>query len=122
MSKLTLPCTRKKAYVSVIVPLSGVIVVGLIALIFSSLLSYSIWLGGFLWFFPNGYVAIKLFHTIETEPKRFVMQFYKSEIVKLLMVALLFILVAKWIPVNMMGIFAGYMSAQIIFWIMLVKM
>lgn len=115
MARLILPAIRKQAYLSVCFPLGGVMVVSLAALIFSTILSYSIVLGGIIWFLPHGYAAIKLFHHIETKPKRFMMIFYKSEIIKLLLVALLFILVVKWIPASFFGLLVGYLCAQMIF-------
>ncbi len=117
MARLILPAIRKQAYLSVCLPLVGVAIGSLVALIFSDQLSYSILLGGIIWFLPHGYVAIKLFHHIETKPKRFVMMFYKSEVIKLILVALLFILVVKWIPVIVVGLLVGYLCAQVIFWL-----
>ncbi len=115
MARLVLPAIRKRAYLSVCSSLGGVVIVSLMALIFSVMLSYSILLGGIIWFLPHGYAAIKLFHHIETKPKRFMMVFYKSEITKLILVALLFILVMKWIPASFVGLIAGYLCAQVIF-------
>jgi len=117
MARLILPAIRKQAYLSVCLPLGGVVIVSLAALIFSAILSYSILLGGIIWFLPHGYAAIKLFHHIETKPKRFMMVLYKSEIIKLILVALLFILVVKWIPASFVGLIAGYLCAQVIFWL-----
>jgi F0F1-type ATP synthase assembly protein I len=117
MAKLILPALRKQVYLSVCLPLGVVMLVSLAALIFSVMLSYSIVLGGIIWFLPQGYTAVKLFHHIETTPKRFMMIFYKSEIVKLALVALLCILVMKWIPASFVGLLAGYLCAQVIFWL-----
>jgi len=117
MARLVLPAIRKQAYLSVCLPLGGVVIVSLVALIFSIILSYSIALGGIIWFLPHGYAAIKLFHHIETKPKRFMVMFYKSEIIKLISVALLFILVVKWIPASFPGLLVGYLCAQMIFWL-----
>jgi F0F1-type ATP synthase assembly protein I len=116
MAKLVLPAIRKQAYLSVMWPLGIVSIVSLAACVFSTLLSYSMLLGGIIWFLPQGYVAIKMFHSIETQPKRFIALFYKSETIKLLFIALLFILVVKWFSVSMAGLVAGYLCAQMFFW------
>jgi F0F1-type ATP synthase assembly protein I len=118
MAKLILTSIRKQAYYSVCLPLGGVALISLAALVFSPVFfSYSILLGGVLWFLPQGGVALRLFQHIETNPKRFILLFYRSEIVKLIGVGLLFIVVMKWIPANFIGIILGYLFAQVIFWL-----
>ena len=117
MAKLVLPAVRKQAYMSVCWPLGSVLIVSLAALIFSTIFSYSMLLGGMIWFLPSGYFAIKLFHYVETDPRRFIALFYKNEVIKLVFVALLFILVVKWIPVSFVGLLAGYLCAQVVFWL-----
>src|SRR5258708_4176224 len=104
MAKLVLPAIRKQAYLRVCWPLGIIFIISFVVLVFSTIFSYSILLGGIIWFLPHGYVAIKLFQHIETQPKRFIALFYKSETIKLILVALLFILAVKWLSVSFLGL------------------
>ncbi|HEV2614071.1 MAG TPA: ATP synthase subunit I [Gammaproteobacteria bacterium] len=117
MGKVVLPATRKRIYRGVSFSLGTIAVISFLAFFFQQQIGYSILLGGVLWFLPECYVVYRLFHRIEMEPRRAVMTFYQSEIVKLLLVALLFILVVKEVPVNFIGLIAGYFTAQILFFV-----
>lgn len=117
MGKVVLPATRKRIYRGVSFSLGTIVVISFLAFFVHRQIGYSILLGGVLWFLPELYVAYRLFHRIEMEPKRAMLVFYQSEIVKLLLVALLFILVVKEIPVNFLGLIAGYLIAQILFFV-----
>jgi F0F1-type ATP synthase assembly protein I len=121
MGKVVLPTTRRKVYQGVIFSLGSMVLISFIAFFFQKQIGYSILLGGVLWFLPEFYVAHRLFHRIETDPKRAVMIFYRSEIVKLFLVALLFILVLKELPVSFLGLIAGYFAAQVLFFGFFIK-
>jgi ATP synthase protein I len=116
MSKIILPNVRRKAYLSVIISGIALLIMSIIGLIaFSRIIGISILLGGLVWLVPQGYFAVKLFHQIETTPKKFITRFYINEIVKLFFVSILFICYVKFVPANWVGLFAGYFCAQMFF-------
>lgn len=115
MGKVVLPVTRKKIYRGVSFSLGTVVLFGLLAFFFQKQIGISIWLGGMLWFLPELYVAYRLFHRIETAPKRAMISFYQTEITKLLLVAFLFVLIIKVMTVNILWLILGYLLAQIVF-------
>lgn len=117
MAKLVLKPMRHAVYRAVAIPLGVVMLGGLALLPFNLKVALSVWLGGFIWFLPNGYFAFKCFHTIETNAKRFIVVFYRTELLKLILVAVLFIIVVKLLSVSLAGLIAGYLCAQMIFWI-----
>jgi ATP synthase protein I len=117
--KLILPSLRKKVYLSVFFPLAVVLLASVVMLMFSGERGVSLLLGGIVWVVPQGYVAVRLFHRIETDPKRFMAAFYKSELLKLALAAFLFIAVMKWIPLQVIYFLGGYFCAQVVFWILM---
>jgi F0F1-type ATP synthase assembly protein I len=116
--KVVLQSMRHTAYLTITIPIAIVVIIGLLAWLFSGAhIAYSIVLGGAIWALPNGYMAFKLFHRIETNAKRFVAVFYTTEFLKLLFIAVLFITVVKLLSVNLAGMLAGYVCAQVAFWV-----
>lgn len=115
MSKLVLHSLRNAAYRLVAIPASVILIISLISLIFTDTkFAYSIGLGGCVWILPNFYFAFKLFHKIETEAKKFISVFYRTELFKLAFSALLLIAIIKWLPVTLGAFFIGYFVALVI--------
>ena len=81
--------------------------------------SISIVLGGVVWFIPNLYFAYKVFPNTKTAltPQRIVRNFYRAEVIKLLLSALIFIVILKIFAVAMLPFLTGYAAAQVSFWI-----
>ena len=117
MGKVVLPITRKKMYRGVFFSLGSVVLISFLAILFQQQAGFSFLLGGVLWFLPELYRVHRLFHRIEMEPQRAMMLFYLAEVVKLLMVALLFILMVKLFSVNFLWLIAGYFLAQVLFFV-----
>lgn len=118
MSKLVLHSLRNAAYRLVTIPASVIIISSVITLFFADTkFAYSIGLGGCVWILPNFYFAYKLFHRIETRAKNFVSVFYRTELLKLVLSALLFIAIVKWLPVTLSAILIGYFISFATFWV-----
>lgn len=115
MGKVVLPITRKKMYQGVFFSLGSVVLISCLTILFQKQAGYSFLLGGVLWFLPELFRVYRLFHRIEMEPRRVMMKFYLAEMIKLLMVALLFILMVKLFSVSFLWLIAGYFVAQIVF-------
>jgi ATP synthase protein I len=118
VSKLVLHSLRNAAYRLVAIPASVIIITSFITLIFADTkFAYSIGLGGCVWILPNFYFAYKLFHRIETKANNFISVFYRTELFKLALSALLFIAIVKWLSVTLSAIFIGYFVALVSFWV-----
>lgn len=118
MSKLVLPTTRNQAYRSVLIPMAITAIFSALTLFFTTVeIALAILLGGMCWFLPHAYAAYKLFHQIETNPKHFLIVFFRTEIVKLIFVAVLFIVIIKLLSLNFACLIAGYLCAQLLFWL-----
>ena len=67
---------------------------------------------------PGIYFAHKLFKYVGARmAKQAIGAFYFGEVIKLVMVAVLSVLVFKFIPILPMSFFAGFIVAQLAFWI-----
>lgn len=117
MGTVVLPITRKKMYRGVFFSLGSVVLISCFAMLFQKQAGYSFLLGGVLWFIPELFRVYRLFHRMEMHPQQAVMKFYLAEVVKLLMVALLFVLMVKLFSVSFLWFIAGYFVAQITFFI-----
>ena len=114
MNKLLLPSLKQKAYLSIAIPWVCTVIIGCMTALFSAPWAYSLYLGSVLWGVPQSIIAVRLFRRIEMQPARFMRKFYQSEVIKLLLVALLFILMVKWTCVPVEGLLLGYFIAQVI--------
>ena len=116
MPKLILPAVRKKAYLSVFVPGCIIFLTGLaLQAGLSGVMGKSLWAGGLMWIIPQFYVSLKLFGISELNPEKFIQKFYRSESVKLLLTAVIFIGITRYFPVNIIMLITGYLCAQIFF-------
>jgi ATP synthase protein I len=120
MPKTALQKKRAEALQLVSLPAGIVILVAvLLYLIGSKTAGISTVLGGLVWFIPNLYFAYKVFPNTKAAltPQRIVRNFYRAEVIKLLLSALIFIVILKTFIVAMLPFLAGYAIAQITFWL-----
>jgi ATP synthase protein I len=98
-----------------------VIVVGLALIVFllQGLQSgLSALLGGLAYGLPNVMFVWRVFaRTSAQAAKQFLFAFVVGEATKLLMSAVLFVLIVKFLPVKLLSVLAGYIAAIIAFWI-----
>ena len=99
--------------------IAGVALLAMIGTSHSAIMGYSIGLGGWAWVVLQAYVVWRCFRKEAVfSAKQFVTTFYRSEMVKLLALGLIFLTVAKLLPVlRIEGILAGYLVAQGSFYI-----
>lgn len=117
MSQSVLHSTRVQAYRLVWLPIILVLVAALLFLAFNSITAgYSALLGGVVWLLPNLYFAHQVFSRIGTA-KQILWLFYRAEIIKLLLSAILFIVVCKFARIEIVPLLIGYMAAQMMFWL-----
>jgi F0F1-type ATP synthase assembly protein I len=118
LARLIIPTIRNKAYQLVYWP-------ALIAFIFAALLGIyygnPIWLsilsGITIWVLPHFYFAYRVFSKIQTNAKQFMIGFYRAEIIKLSISAIVFIIINKFFTIAILPLLIGYMLAQVSFWI-----
>lgn len=117
MSSSALRVVRTKAFQLTGLPVGLVLVIALCLFILSGMKAgYSTLLGGATWLLPSFYFAHQVFSKIGTA-KTILWMFYRAEITKLLLSAVLFILICRFFSVNMLIFLLGYMAAQCMFWL-----
>lgn len=80
--------------------------------------AYSLLLGSLTFIFPTGCFAIKFFAVAGAQAAgRIVRNFYKAEVIKLMLTVTLFVVILKFIPVDPAVYFISYIGAQMTFWI-----
>ena len=95
-----------------------IMILSLAFLLVSVKAAYSVFLGGLCCVLPSIYFAHKLFRCMGARMAgKAVRAFYFGELIKLFMIALLSILVFKFITINPLAYFIGFILAQLAFWI-----
>jgi ATP synthase protein I len=74
--------------------------------------------GGMAYWLPTVFFLWRVSkHTGARAASRFVMAFFSGEVIKLILSAALFVLIIKFLPVNLLYVLAGFMFAILAFWI-----
>jgi len=109
---------RNYAFKLIAIQTAIVIVFSFVFVFISIKSAYSVVLGGMICVLPSIYFAYKLFHYMgASRVKQAIRAFYLGELVKLLMIAILSILVFKFITIIPFDYFLGFIIAQLAFWI-----
>lgn len=109
---------RNYAFKLIAIQAAIVTILSLAFLFISCKDAYSVFLGGFSCVLPSIYFAHKLFAYIGARmAKQAIRAFYLGELIKLLMVAILSVLIFKFIPINPFVYLIGFILAQMAFWI-----
>lgn len=86
-------------------------------------LAGSLSLGVVLWVLPNCYFASKLFSRLGKVPAATLLGiFYRAEIIKLLLSGFFFVMIVKFLSVYVPALLAGYMFAQLIFFVRVIRL
>lgn len=118
MKKWVLPTTRNAAYRMVAIPAVINLVFSFFLISRGVLVSYSTLLGGLAWVIPNLYFAYKVFSNMRPDASNAIMKnFYLAEFNKLALTALLVVLIVKYVKIDVLFFFIGYMVVQISFWL-----
>lgn len=109
---------RQNAYRLIAIQASLILILSLLFLLASIKAAYSVFLGGACCVLPSIYFAFKLFKYIGARmAKKAIAAFYLGEVVKLIMVAVLSVLVFKFVAILPLYFFIGFIVAQFVFWI-----
>jgi ATP synthase protein I len=80
--------------------------------------AFSVLLGGLCYWLPTCWFAWRIFaHTGARAAKQFVAAFFVGEMIKLFLSGVLFLLIVKYLPVNVVSMLIGFVAAIIAFWV-----
>lgn len=118
MSKTILSSIRSLAFSYVYIQAIVIICITLSLYLFGKqLIAFSFFWGGLICILPNLYFAHKLFSKTGAQAARqIIASFYISEVVKFIITVLLFIVAFKYLHINKLALFIGYIVAQFAFW------
>jgi ATP synthase protein I len=116
--KTVLNAIRKTAFSYVFIQAAVILLIASLFSIFGKgNAGLSILLGGMICITPNLYFAHKLFYRTGAQAAyQIIRSFYWGELIKILLTVLLFYLVFKFLVINKILLFVGYILAQITFW------
>ena len=107
------------AYRIVLLQLSGVVAISLIALIlFGKISGFSALMGGLAYGLPNLVFVWRVFRfSGAAQMAQFVAAFFIGEMLKLVISAILFLLIVKYLPISLLSVLVGYIGGIVSFWI-----
>ena len=119
MSKAALRITKSQINRWFLVQITVIVMATLVGLVFRGLfIAKSIFLGGLLGVFPQWIFSLCwLRYYKASRSPQIVKMFYIGELIKLLLIAALFILALIYVHFYMLSFLIGFMVAQIAFWI-----
>lgn len=122
----TTPLTNKvqhQAYHLVLWQLVGVVFLATIGLIIKGKTSsFSILMGGLAYVLPNLIFVWRVFrYTGAQQMVKFMAAFFVGEMLKLIISAILFLLIVKYLPVSLLSVLAGFIGAIVAFWIVCIR-
>jgi ATP synthase protein I len=79
---------------------------------------YSAFLGGMACVIPSVYFVKKVFSSYKRSSQKIVLDFYLAEFIKLFLSAILLVLIFKLLPVKLVALVSGYISAYLAIWLM----
>ena len=110
---------QHEAYRIVFLQLVGVIVLALLALIARGFNSgFSVLAGGMAYGLPNLVFVWRVFRFVGAKQmNRFVVAFFLGEMMKLLLSAVLFLMIVKYLSVSLLSGLVGFVGAIVSFWV-----
>jgi ATP synthase protein I len=109
---------RQQIYKIISIQTISLILLSLIVVVVGSLsAAYSVLLGGICCVLPSLYFAFQLFRNNGARAAYLTVQtLYVGEIIKLLFTGCLCVFVFKFIPIQPLAFFCGFLATQFIFW------
>ncbi len=111
--------SKKEAYQIIFWQLLMIICLAFVLFLFGGLKSgLSTLLGGLAYWFPTLLFVWRVFNREGARAaRRFLLLFVAGESIKLLLSGILFVLILKYLPVNLLSVLIGFVGAVIAFWI-----
>lgn len=117
------PALRKliqhQAYRLVFLQLAGIVLLAMCALLLVGPSSgLSVLAGGLAYGLPNLYFVWRVFrYSGAQEMTKFVAAFFAGEAFKLILSAILFLVIVKYLPVGLLSTLVGFVGAMVAFWV-----
>ncbi len=110
---------QHQAYRIVFLQLAGVVVLACLALIIRDMrIGVSVLLGGLAYVIPNLMFVWRVFRFVGARQMTlFMAAFFYGEAMKLILSAILFLVIVKYLPVSLLSVLVGYIGAIVAFWI-----
>jgi len=110
---------QHQAYQIVLLQLGGIAFLSLLACLFKGTASgFSVLCGGLAYGLPNLFFVWRVFRfTGAQEMHRFIAAFFAGEALKLILSAILFLVIVKYLPVSLLSTLIGFVGAIVSFWI-----
>lgn len=81
----------------------------------------SLVLGTALWLLPNCYFVIKIMHRLGQVSGRDLLNiFYRAELIKLFFSGISFVVIIKFLSINIPILLLAYLISQLVFWLLLI--
>jgi ATP synthase protein I len=108
---------KGRAYLLVMLPVIMVAILAVGLLVFSGVeAAYSAGLGAIIWLLPNLYFIYKFFNVKNSRTaKELLWVFYRAEVLKLVLSALLFVIIIKLVAVLPFYVLGAFIIAQLVF-------
>lgn len=110
---------KKDAYKLVLWQLIIIVALAILLFLVQGMRSgYSVLLGGMAYVLPNFMFVWRVFeNTTAQGARRFLIAFVVGEATKLFLSAVLFVLIVKYLPVSVLSVLGGYITAIFGFWV-----
>ncbi|TAK71795.1 MAG: hypothetical protein EPO11_10935 [Gammaproteobacteria bacterium] len=110
---------QHEAYRIVFLQLAGVVLLALAALLLRGTISgFSVFVGGMAYGLPNLVFVWCVFRFVGAQQMtQFVAAFFFGEMGKLVISAILFLVIVKYLPVSLLSTLVGFIGAIVSFWI-----
>ena len=110
---------QHEAYTLVFLQLMGVVLLAVAALPIRGVNSgFSVLMGGLAYGLPNLFFVWRVFRFVGAQQvMQFIAAFFIGEMIKMILSALLFLLVVKYLPVSLLSVLVGFIGAMVSFWL-----
>lgn len=110
---------QHEAYRLVFWQMGGVVVLSLVFLVFTDLMNaFSVLAGGMAYGLPNLIFVWRVFRYAGAQQMtQFLAAFFAGETIKLILSAVLFLVIVKYLPVSLLSTLIGFVGAIVSFWI-----
>lgn len=110
---------QHEAYQIVLLQLACVTMLAIVASFVRDVESgFAVWIGGLAYGLPNLAFVWRVFrYAGANQMERFMAAFFFGEMIKLVLSAILFLLIVKYLPVSLLSVLVGFIGAIGSFWI-----
>jgi ATP synthase protein I len=110
---------NKEVYRIIFVQLAIIFGLAAVLLLFKGLQGgFSALMGGLAYWIPTFVFVVRIFGRATVRgAKRFMVEFVTGEAIKLFLSGIFFVLIVKYLPVDMLSVLIGFIGAVVAFWI-----